>query len=78
MYFSIKLKHSWSSCCKPLNFKLSMSQPQSAEIFKVFFPTQELDFLTPNELYYFSAKKTLKFGVDSDDDDDCLKLNPLH
>lgn len=76
MYFSVKLKHSWSSCCKPLNFKLSMSQPQSAKIFQGFFPSQELDLLTPNELHNFSAKKTLKFGVDSDDD--CLKLNPLH
>lgn len=37
MYFFIKLKHSWNFCCKPPNFKLSMSQSQSAEIFKGFF-----------------------------------------
>lgn len=54
-----------------------MSQSQSAEIFKFFFFTQELDLLTLNELYHFSSKKTLMFGVGSGDDD-CMKLSFLH
>lgn len=33
--------------------------------------------MTPNELYHFSSKKPLMFGVGSDDDD-CLKLSSLH
>lgn len=54
-----------------------MSQSQSAEIFRFFSSTQELDLLTPNELYHFSSKKTLMFGVESGDDA-CMKLSLLH
>lgn len=57
-----------------------MSQSQRAEIFKLGFRfvfTQELDLLTPNELYHFSPQKILVFGGGSDDTA-CLKLSSSH
>jgi len=57
-----------------------MSQSQRAEIFKLGFHfvfTQELDLLTPNELYHFSPQKILVFGGGSDDNA-CLKLSSSH